>query len=145
MDKPFYEFEILENALRFEFLSIGDKIIPKVVAYYSTSVENLYNLVLGDLSENGDFDVHSISNNGDRDKILATVAHTMLIFFNNNPDAFVLFYGSTPSRTRLYQIGIFKELEKATKRFNIQGIKDSKAEPFEKDTNYDAFVISLKK
>ena len=38
MDKPFYKFTILEDAYRYEFLSTGLKIIPKIIIYQTTDL-----------------------------------------------------------------------------------------------------------
>lgn len=47
----------------------------------------------------------TISNNHDTKKVLSTVARAVLDFLEQNPQAIVMARGSTPSRTRLYQMG----------------------------------------
>lgn len=52
--------------------------------------------------------------------------------------------GSTAERTRLYQIIIAREISEIEKIFTIYGLLDSVLEPFQKNQNYNAFVIVLK-
>ena len=84
-----------------------------------------------------------VSNNGDRTKVLATVALTVREFFNHFPDAIVYVKGSTPSRTRLYQMGISAYLMEFYEFFDIYGFNNGKPEKFRTGTNYDEFVILL--
>lgn len=141
MDQPFYQFSILDNTHRFDFVSQGRQVIQKVIIYQATTIPDLYNLVLADVLPDGSFDVHTVSNNGDRDTVLATVAQTLVTFFDRHSTSRVIFYGSTPARTRLYQIGIAQELDKIKGRFEIRGITGSTIEPFQRNKNYEAFVF----
>ena len=77
---------------------------------YSYQVANgisYYNLGFGDLDPStGKINDLAVTNNKDREKILATVAATVLDFIKRFPDAIIYAKGSTLARTRLYQIGI---------------------------------------
>ncbi len=43
MDNPFYKFEILEDAYRFTFNSVGGNgVIPKVIIYSKTDLPDYY-------------------------------------------------------------------------------------------------------
>lgn len=56
------------------------------------------------------------TNNEDRQKVLATVADTVVDFLNNHRQAAIFAKGSTASRTRLYQMNIlayWKEITEA--------------------------------
>jgi hypothetical protein len=111
MTQPFYELTILDNAQTFDFESVGLKIIPKKILYQNTSRKPYYNLALVDVLEDGTFDDKVESKNGDMEKIMATVAQSLPLFFEQNPEAIVLFKGSDERRTRLYQIIINKEMD----------------------------------
>lgn len=89
------------------FLSEGPRgIIKKVVAYQKIR-DNIYNLAFGDWDEKAQKpNDKARSNNGDRNKVLATVASTVISFIQYYPSAIVFAEGSTPAKTRLYQIGI---------------------------------------
>ncbi|MEA5459243.1 hypothetical protein VB796_09355 [Arcicella sp. LKC2W] len=145
MNQPFYDLTTLDNAQTFNFESIGKEKIKKKILYQSTSGENFYNLALVDILEDGSYDDTVESNNGDMEKVLATVVKSFIYFFEQNPEAIVLFKGSTESRTRLYQIVINKELDNIISRFTILGINGMKFEPFRKNKSYDGFAIALKK
>ncbi len=105
-----YEYYTNETFLDFEFASEGPKgKIKKVVRYSPQNANGItyFNLGFGDLNkETGKIDDFAISNNKDRDKILATVAATVLEFTDHFPDVMVYAKESTLARTRLYQMGI---------------------------------------
>ncbi len=92
----------------FEFISEGPNgLIYKLIQFQDTNQPNVYNLAFGDKnSETGELDDLAVSNNGDTDKVLATVVAALYAFFDKYPDAFVYATGSTSARTRLYRIGI---------------------------------------
>ena len=52
--------------------------------------------------------------------------------------------GSTPSRTRLYRIGISNNLSEIKEDFNVFGYLKNQWTPFEKNQNYEAFLIVRK-
>lgn len=66
-----------------------------------------FNLGFGDLNQKtGKVDDLAVTNNLDREKILATIAATVLECTRHFPDIMIYAQGSTRVRTRLYQIGI---------------------------------------
>jgi len=129
-------------SFRFESNYNGRK-ISKVIEYVKVA-EHTYNLAFGDINENGELDDLSVSANRDMEKVLATVVQTIFVFFEMNPEITLFFQGSTPARTRLYQIVITKEKANWTEDFLIQGICDEQIEPFESNRPYTAFLINLK-
>ncbi|MBK8627776.1 MAG: hypothetical protein IPN86_20100 [Saprospiraceae bacterium] len=92
----------------FDFYSQGPKgNIHKRIAYTPTTIPNLWQLVMGDYNIKTDvIDFLNVTNNNDRDKVLATVGSTLYSFFSKKPSVMVYARGSTQARTRLYQIGI---------------------------------------
>nr|WP_235884463.1 hypothetical protein [Pedobacter hiemivivus] len=131
----------------YEFESEGPNgRIKKEVQYTMVNLDGFvyYNLGFGDLNINGDVDDLSISNNKDRDKILATVAQTVIQFTEYLPNALIYVEGSTPVRTRLYQMAIALNLKDISEFLTIYGLKNRQWHSFEKNTNYEAF-LSLRK
>ena len=57
------------------------------------------------------------------------------------PDAIVVATGSTPARTRLYQMGIANNIETIKQDFTVWGLKKESWEIFRKDVSYDAFLV----
>jgi hypothetical protein len=97
---------VANDPLSYEFYSEGPQGRIKKSVVYSHIEGNLYNLGFGDWNEElKGLDDSSRSNNGDRDKVLATVAYTALDFIGQFPDAQIFAEGSTSARTRLYQMG----------------------------------------
>ena len=145
MDKPFYDFVILEDAFRYEFTSIGEKEILKVIVYQQTDLPDFFSLTLADVLPDGSLDVFVESKNGDMEKNLATVIQTILAFLSHNPNAKIAFSGSTTHRTRLYSIILTKEIEKVGQFLTILALSDKGLVPFERNEKYDGFVILKKK
>ena len=77
-----YELKSGERLEIYEFISVGPKgRITKVVQYTPTNYKDLYNLGFGDKNaETGDIIDNIISNNGDSEKVLATVVSTVYAF-----------------------------------------------------------------
>ncbi|HVW59514.1 MAG TPA: hypothetical protein VHC48_05750 [Puia sp.] len=94
------EIKIADDYEVFEFLSVGKKgVIPKRIEFISTDLPNITNMAFGDIDENGEIDDYSISDNDDRNKILATIAYIVEIYLNMYPDKWVYFKGSTQEVT----------------------------------------------
>jgi hypothetical protein len=148
IQKPHYEFEASPDALIFEFDSVSESQTIKKVVVYDTieGIEELYQLAFGNLTEDGGIDFMTENKNKDRDKILATVAQTLLIFFKTYPNKKVYFAGSTPKRTRFYRSIISKFIEIIELYFHVVGLDENlNPEKFVKDRNYTGFVIYEKK
>jgi hypothetical protein len=107
MNQPVYDVNYLPSENQYYFESIGKKgKIIKVVAF-TEKEENIYNLGFADFNtETGQIDDKSNSKNGDMPKVLATILYITAEFLSQNPFAYVFFEGSTPDRTRLYQMAI---------------------------------------
>ena len=145
MDKPFYEFKVFDESLKFEFESIGKQgMVNKIIRYTETNIPRLYNLSLVDSLDDGTESDTIVSNNQDMEKVLATVVNTFNVFLRAHPHAQIFFTGSTPARTRLYQIAIARELSQAMNLFEIKGLTDAGFEEFVPNKTYQAFVFSLK-
>jgi hypothetical protein len=142
-----YELESDKDVMSFKFISIGVKgNIPKLILFQETTIPDVYNLVFGDLDEKtGEIDDEVVSNNNDTMKILATVAASVFAFTYKYPNAIMAAEGSTKVRTRLYRIGISNHLQEILEDFIVYGYKDKVWRLFEKDTDYDAFLIKRKK
>jgi len=133
---------------RFTFQSVGVKgNVVKAIEYTPVEVSGLklYNLGFGDLNNFSDeFDDLSISNNGDRDKILSTVAATVLDFTRYFPGALIYVEGSTSTRTRLYQMALRANIEEINKVLSVFGLLKGTWFPFKENVNYEAFMVLRK-
>ncbi|MFN3848957.1 MAG: DUF6934 family protein [Spirosomataceae bacterium] len=146
MNKPTYQLEQTPDGFWYEFDSENNgRIIRKAVAYYPTDSSEIYQLVFGDLNEDGSINFFSVSNNNDMAKILSTVISTLSQFFERNPTKIVIFRGSTDTRTRLYRAVISKLLMQVSNDFEVRGINyDETIELFQPNTDYFAYVINKK-
>lgn len=147
MQEEKYAFNRGPEISQYEFFSEGPKgSIQKIVQFQLIDEDRrVFNLAFGDWDEDkGTIDDSTKSNNGDRQKILATVAHTVLDFMNKQSKAIVLAQGSTASRTRLYQMGIGAFYDEIDKYFYIEGYIDGQWEHFRPKRNYEAFLLEHK-
>lgn len=148
MNLDVYPIKTNDSQLDFEFESHGPKgTIIKVVRFSPQNANGItyFNLGFGDLNhETAAIDDLSKSNNGDREKILATIAHIVLIFTLHFPDVMVYAQGSTNARTRLYQMGIAAHLDEIQEVLNVYGYTRGDWHRFEKQINYEAFLVVRK-
>ena len=147
MKLPQYQLKAEKSLLVYYFISEGPKgQIPKLVKFTESNLKGLFNLSFGDKDINtGDIDDKVISNNGDSEKVLATVVATLYAFTDKHPDAYILATGSTKSRTRLYRMGITKYFDEIQKDYYIYGLRKQEWESFEKEVEYEAFLAKRKK
>ena len=131
----------------FEFISEGPKgRIPKLVLFTQTNLKDFHILSFGDKDKfTGEIDDTAISNNGDSEKVLATVVATIYAFTDKYPDAYIYATGSTKARTRLYRMGISNYLSEGKKDFEIYGELKDEWDNFKKGTDYDGFLVKRKK
>jgi len=144
MDQPKYEFK-RTNELHFDFISVGKKgEIHKRVTFIEFHY-GFFNMGLGDLNlETAEVDYYSVTDNGDRNTVLATVSEIIESFFELYPSHTIYFKGTSNSRTRLYQMAINHFYDELSERFHILGELDDKMTRFKRNTNYKSFLI-LKK
>jgi hypothetical protein len=129
----------------YEFLSEGPKGTIKKVVLYQEIDEDVFNLAFGDWDEkNEEIRDDTRTNNADRDKVLATVAATVVDFMEHHPDATVFTKGQTPAKTRLYQMGINNNWHEISELYEVQGFRDGEWESFEDDKNYEAFILKAR-
>ena len=140
---PRYELKSDESLTVFEFVSVGRKgEIPKIVQYSETNLKDFYNLGFGDKDlQTGEVDDTVISDNGDSQKVLATVAATAYAFTDKYPEAWIYATGSTKSRTRLYRIGLTNNLDEITEEFELYGQREGEWQEFVKGVEYEAFLV----
>lgn len=148
MKYEIYSDLLIANDLRiFEFVSIGKYgSIPKRIAFIPTELPEVYNLAFGDINENDEIDDYSISDNGDRNKILATIARVIELYTDRYPERYIYFCGSTKERTRLYRMAVSINQDELSEKFEIFAEVDYSTEflPFQKNMQISAFLIKRK-
>ena len=69
------EIDVTEDFGIFDFISTGrNGDILKRVAFTKTEQDKVYNLALGDVDEDNEINDYAVTDNGDRNKVIATVA-----------------------------------------------------------------------
>jgi hypothetical protein len=129
----------------YEFLSEGPKGTVKKVVLFQLMSPGVYNLAFGDWDEEAQEISDDVrTNNADRDKVLATVAATVLDFMAYHSGAVLFAEGSSPARTRLYQIGIHSNWHAISPSFDVLGFTTKGWEPLAPNKNYKAFALKAK-
>jgi hypothetical protein len=140
-----YPFVKTEEVHFYEFNSKGPKgVVKKLVSFDSMSWKPVptFNLSFGDWDwQTGEVNDRAVTNNADRKKVLSTVAGTVLEFMKERPGRCIYAKGSTPARTRLYQMGIVLVLHEIQNEFDVYGSIDGFWHKFEKGKNYKSFLL----
>jgi hypothetical protein len=156
MNYPKYDLVASTDRAVFEFMSNGARgSIPKLIQFEATSSPGYYNLAFGDKTcrimdgvEVEYMDDQSNSGNGDRDRVLATVAAATYEYTSIYPDRTVIFSGSTPARTRLYRMAISYNYPELSVDFEISGIfvadTGNTIVPFESNKVFIAYLVKRK-
>lgn len=141
-----YNLKTSSKGRRYEFVSEGPKgVIRKLIEFQETYDPGLFNLAFGDrdpLTE--ELDDLNVSDNGDTQKVLATVVAAVYAFCDQHPDIYVYASGSTKSRTRLYRMGITKYLEEMRQDFHLYGQVGDDFIDFDPGMDYDGFLAQRK-
>lgn len=146
MNLPKYEYTPNDNFTSYEFYSDGPNGAIRKMIIFTEAIQQpfvIYNLAFGDVNEeSGDIDDAVTSNNQDRDKVLATVAASIHDFCDQNGNHFIYAKGSSPARTRLYQMSIARHYDEINLEFDIKGLHNGGWETFQKNVNYEAFLTN---
>jgi hypothetical protein len=136
-----YPYYADADFLDYEFESNGPKGIITKVARFTLIGPNIYSFGFGDLDQTtGDISDTIVSNNGDAAKVLATVASIIHDFTTLSGQATILIRGSTPARTRWYQMNINLYWEEIGSLFEVFGYHHGRWELFTKGCNYEAIM-----
>lgn len=104
------------------------------------------NLAFGNITDDDGIDDEIVNDNGDRNKILATIANVVRLFTDKYPEKMIYFTGSTEGRTRLYRIAVGLKLEVLSENFEIYAeVGDNEGfVPFCKNMVIKAFLVKRK-
>lgn len=143
MDEPQYPFEHPITEIRYDFKSTSqEKEVRKRVIFTTSDFQDVYNLALVDVLEDGRLSDITESRNKDMKTVLATVVSIIVNFFSAYPDKIVAFRGSDERRQRLYRLIISRDLDEIERKFIVLGVTaDGKSESFQSNQLYDYFVI----
>ena len=143
MDKDTYPVTEIQPLI-YSFISVGPKgQIRKIIAYQATDVEDEYNLALLDETAGGFSDL-PVTANDDMDRVLATVIGSINFFFDQHPNATLVFTGSSDARTRLYRAIIGKFIDRISEKFDVYGVRNDDYENFVRNRSYESFIIRLR-
>ncbi len=146
MHLPSYQLSSSPELATYEFISEGPRgRITKRVQFSIVNRDGVYNLAFGDKDPvTSEIDDQAVSNNGDSEKVLATVVRAVFAFLDLHPDAWIYASGSTGGRTRLYQMGISRFYDHISDSLEIYGLAGDRWHPFERNHAYEAFLARLK-
>lgn len=129
----------------FDFVSCGKNgNVLKRVAFTKTEDDRVYNLALGDVDEDNEINDLAITDNGDRNKVIATVVSIVEAYTRRFPERWIIFTGSTEERTRLYRMAISLHLVELSALYEIWAYVGEERVKFDKNMRVSAFVIVRK-
>lgn len=147
MELHTYPLSKTRDLKSYSFWSTGPNgFVRKVIKFQLINYEEqLYNLAFGDSALDSEvIDDWAVTNNGDTQTILVTVATAASHFMTDHPGAAIIATGSTIARTRLYQMNISRFLSEIPSNFIIKGYLNGDWEVFTRNRNYDAFLLKQK-
>lgn len=131
-----YEYLTNDLFLDYEFISEGpSKKVKKELSFTPQNSDGItyFNLGFGDLDEGaGTVNDLAVTDNKDTEKVLATIAAIVVEFTAHFPDMPVYARGSTPSRTRLYQMGLSAHWKEIEQLLSVYGYANNEWTYFEK-------------
>jgi hypothetical protein len=132
--------------MSYRFTSEGPQgIVEKLIIFQATHIKHVFNLAFGDINpKTGEIDDLIVTNNGDGEKVLITVATAAFEFTEKYKNCFIYLEGSTKSRTRLYQMGITKYWKEISKDFDVLVEVKGDWVKFEANLKCEAFLVNRK-
>ncbi|MBO9617273.1 MAG: hypothetical protein J7619_31605 [Dyadobacter sp.] len=144
MKEKFYQFEASADYLYFWFESCSSGCtIPKIVEFDEIEI-GTFNLAFGDIDSHGRLNDSVVSNNGDMEKVLATVVQVVLTFLEKYPTRRVYFSGNSPARNRLYRAILSRDIENWSNVFEVDGITEGERIAFRQGVNFEGFIVKRK-
>jgi hypothetical protein len=141
----YHQLSTTDDLSIFEFLSIGKNgHITKRIEFTPTDIPGIVNLAFGDINADGEIDDYSISNNGDRNKILATVAFASEVYLDRYPERWIYFKGSTEERMRLYRMAISLNWDELASKFDIYAEQSDGWIPYSKNVEVKGILVKKK-
>ena len=138
---------IADDLSVFEFISSGPfgEILKRII-FVRTDWAGVYNLALGNVGKNGEMEDTVISDNGDRNKILATIVKAIDLYTRRYPRRWVYFIGNTKGKTRLYRMAVGLNLEELSLNFEIYARAEGAEEfvLFRKNMEINDFLVRRK-
>jgi hypothetical protein len=134
------------NSFVHQFDSDGPKgkIMKRVTFKELDWLPGTYNLSFGDADVSGDLNDKVATNNGDAEKVLATVASIAYCFLKVDPLKSILFSATTSARMRLYRMLISNNYDEVISKVDIFGFDDENLEIFQKNKVCSAYLFKLK-
>ncbi len=144
MEEKHYPFERPISEIRYNFTSISnEKVVNKRVIFTTSNYQDIYNLALVDVLDDGSISDITETRNKDMRIVLATVIKIVEEFLSKHPRTVLIFQGSDERRQRLYRLIIGKELPKIEQKFVVLGgYNGLQPQPFEPNKEFSYFIIS---
>ncbi len=126
---PFERVDDNPKNIKYEFVSKGEKEIPKrviMMQYELEGLERYYNLGFGNISVSADgeeiiSDMTRENNKNDAENVLKTVFCCALDYLSTESNSVLTFYGNTSAKHRLYKMQLNKHLNSIKSCFNVKG------------------------
>jgi hypothetical protein len=148
MNSETYQLSGSSTSNTYEFTSsgkTGEHIMQVRIRPNNYIINNreVYNLGFGKLTSANTVNYLFKSNNGDKDRILRTVAEAAADHLRKYPEHILYFSGSTNARHTLYRWGLAANLEKIVRNnYVVIGYRNEEFELFSANTKYDYYLVA---
>jgi hypothetical protein len=140
--EPYMDLVALPDLSVFQFISEGPwGRITKQIHFTLLFKPGIYVLQLGDINKYGGFDRCAISNNGDMNRILATVILAIEVYTERYPDRSIRIWSLSAERSRLFRIAIGNNLRLLSAKFTVQSMAREGFLFFKKDIDSAYFEL----
>jgi len=129
-----------------EFYSDGPKGRIKKTVMFTKAQGNptIYNLAFGDVDPHtGIVSDIIISDNKDRDKVLATVANAIHAFCNHYGNYYIC-TRQHPGKNKIIPNEYYPVMDEISIDFEVHGVIDNISYEFQKNVNYEGFLVKRK-
>lgn len=146
-----YPLSSSPDRLTYYFNNVGEEVTyPSAIVYVPIYDKhpNTYNLAFGVVSRTElggrvwyTIDDTVVTDNQNRDTVLATVIKSIFKFWEMYPGRSVFITGSTPARTRMYRGIIGNYGHEMSEYAKFYGVAGQIKYPFQPNMNYEGFII----
>jgi hypothetical protein len=144
--EPYMDLVALPDLSVFQFISEGPwGRITKQIHFSLLFKPGIYMLQLGDITKYGGFDRSAISNNGDKNRIMATVIQAIEVFTERYPDRSIRIWSLSAERSRLFRIAIGSNFRQLSEKFAIKAMAREGFLLFKKDIDSANFELWCKR
>lgn len=138
-----YPYHVVQPQVQFHFMSMGVQgQVERVISFQELRMASHCYYQLETRTLQGIDGACALTGNGDKKRMLLTIACIILHYLQQYPHRYVFLMGHTEARTRLYQQSLLPLLQGAAAAPLVFGFNGLQWESFQPKQYYHAFIIT---